>query len=105
VSTSLLDPSSPDPNISVEELGVPLKIAMIETFPETVTAHNIDRLRDMVFNGPNNSWARNVAEWNFHRSAPRGEGVSSHGDQADVVDRHLRTETSFSSTVSPVFTE
>jgi hypothetical protein len=31
--------------------------------PETVTAHNIDRLRDMVFNGPNNyPGARNVAK-------------------------------------------
>jgi DNA-directed RNA polymerase beta' subunit len=65
-----------DPNISVEELGVPLKIAMIETFRKP-SPLSIDRLRDMVFNGPNNyPGARNVAKWNF-RSTPRGEAYSA----------------------------
>jgi DNA-directed RNA polymerase II subunit RPB1 len=43
---------TPDPNISVEELGVPLKVAMNLTFPERATAYNIDRLYALVQNGP-----------------------------------------------------
>jgi len=43
---------TPDPNISVEELGVPHKVAMNLTFPERVTAFNIDRLYALVQNGP-----------------------------------------------------
>jgi DNA-directed RNA polymerase II subunit RPB1 len=43
---------TPDPNISVEELGVPLKVAMNLTFPERVTGFNIDRMYALVQNGP-----------------------------------------------------
>lgn len=40
-----------DPTIDVDELRVPLKIAMTLTFPETVTPNNIDRLQELVKNG------------------------------------------------------
>jgi len=43
---------TPDPNISVAELGVPLKVAMNLTFPERVTAYNIERMYALVQNGP-----------------------------------------------------
>jgi len=43
---------TPDPNISVGELGVPFKIAMNLTFPETVRADNLDHLYALVRNGP-----------------------------------------------------
>jgi len=32
-----------DPNLALDELGVPWGIALNLTFPETVTVHNIDR--------------------------------------------------------------
>ena len=44
---------SPDPNLQVDEVGVPLSIAMDLTFPEEVTDLNIDRLKQLVINGPN----------------------------------------------------
>ena len=34
---------SGDPNISIDELGVPWSIALNLTYPETVTAHNFER--------------------------------------------------------------
>jgi DNA-directed RNA polymerase II subunit RPB1 len=40
-----------DPNLSLDELGVPIKIAMNITFPEEVTPFNIDRLSKLVRNG------------------------------------------------------
>jgi DNA-directed RNA polymerase II subunit RPB1 len=42
---------TPDPNISLGELGVPEKIAMNLTVPERVTEHNITRLYKFVQNG------------------------------------------------------
>ena len=43
---------SPDPNLQVDELGVPLSIAMNLTFPEVVTDLNIEKLKKLVINGP-----------------------------------------------------
>ena len=43
---------TPDPNISIDELGVPIKIAMNLTFPEVVNKYNIDKLTELVRNGP-----------------------------------------------------
>jgi DNA-directed RNA polymerase II subunit RPB1 len=40
-----------DPNLSLDELGVPIKIAMNITFPEEVTPFNIDKLSKLVRNG------------------------------------------------------
>ena len=42
---------SSDPNIGLDELGVPIKIAMSLTFPEKVTPFNIDKLTKYVRNG------------------------------------------------------
>ncbi|MEM3736706.1 MAG: DNA-directed RNA polymerase subunit A' [Candidatus Bathyarchaeia archaeon] len=43
---------SPDPNLSIDEVGVPLEIAMRLTYPEVVTEWNIEELRQLVKNGP-----------------------------------------------------
>jgi DNA-directed RNA polymerase II subunit RPB1 len=42
---------SPDPNLSIEELGVPYNIAKNLTFPEVVNKFNINRLYQLVRNG------------------------------------------------------
>ena len=41
-----------DPNLSLDELGVPWAIALNLTFPEVVTPHNIEKLKKLVENGP-----------------------------------------------------
>lgn len=43
---------SPDPNISVAEVGVPLRIAVNLTYPEKVTEFNFKKLYALVQNGP-----------------------------------------------------
>ncbi|MEM4541732.1 MAG: DNA-directed RNA polymerase subunit A' [Desulfurococcaceae archaeon] len=43
---------SPDPNLSINEVGVPEEVAKILTVPERVTSWNIDFLRTLVLNGP-----------------------------------------------------
>ncbi|RLE82275.1 MAG: DNA-directed RNA polymerase subunit A' [Thermoprotei archaeon] len=45
---------SPDPNISINEVGVPIEIAKILTVPEKVTVWNIDEMKKLVENGPDN---------------------------------------------------
>uniref|UniRef100_A0A7S3A9H3 DNA-directed RNA polymerase subunit n=1 Tax=Rhodosorus marinus TaxID=101924 RepID=A0A7S3A9H3_9RHOD len=43
---------TPDPNLWLDEVGVPRSIAMNLTYPEVVTPFNIERMRELVFNGP-----------------------------------------------------
>ncbi|MHA1137817.1 MAG: DNA-directed RNA polymerase subunit A' [Candidatus Thorarchaeota archaeon] len=43
---------SPDPNISMNEVGVPEQIARILTIPQRVTDWNIKEMRDLVIRGP-----------------------------------------------------
>jgi len=42
---------TPDPNLSVAEIGVPLEIAMNLTSPERVTPYNLNKLYKLVQNG------------------------------------------------------
>ena len=42
---------SPDPNLRVDEVCIPKVVAMLMTYPEKVTLHNIDKLRQCVMNG------------------------------------------------------
>ena len=43
---------TPDPNLSLDQLGVPRSIALNLTIPETVTHFNMERLKTLVENGP-----------------------------------------------------
>ena len=43
---------SPDPNITTDEIGVPVFMAKKLTFPESVANVNYERLAQMVKNGP-----------------------------------------------------
>eukprot|EP00908_Phaeocystis_cordata_P025055 Transcript_7512.p1 GENE.Transcript_7512~~Transcript_7512.p1 ORF type:complete len:1701 (-),score=865.25 Transcript_7512:173-5275(-) len=43
---------TPDPNLAIDEVGVPRSIARNLTYPEVVTPFNIDKLTELVNNGP-----------------------------------------------------
>ena len=43
---------SPDPNLDIKEVGVPLEVAMRLSVPEKVTEWNIEEMRKLVTNGP-----------------------------------------------------
>mmetsp|Transcript_21791 Transcript_21791/g.51688 ORF Transcript_21791/g.51688 Transcript_21791/m.51688 type:complete len:1361 (+) Transcript_21791:193-4275(+) len=43
---------TPDPNLSIEQVGVPRSIAATLTYPEIVTPFNIERMQQLVSNGP-----------------------------------------------------
>jgi len=43
---------SPDPNLDINEVGVPLEIAMRLSVPEKITEWNIEEMKKLVGNGP-----------------------------------------------------
>lgn len=45
---------SPDPNLAISNVGVPTDVAKKLTIPETVSQWNLERLKGLVTNGPNN---------------------------------------------------
>ena len=45
---------SPDSNMDINDVGVPLEVAKRLTVPQRVTAWNIDMLKQLILNGPNN---------------------------------------------------
>jgi DNA-directed RNA polymerase subunit A' len=44
---------SPDPNLTISDVGVPTDVAKKLTIPETVSQWNLERLKELVMNGPN----------------------------------------------------
>ena len=58
---------TPDPNLSLDELGVPLSIAMNLTVPEYVHPNNLNFLRSLVERGP--------LEWPGAKYIIRDDGV------------------------------
>jgi DNA-directed RNA polymerase II subunit RPB1 len=82
---------TPDPNISIAEIGVPLEIAMNLTSPERVTPYNVEKLYKLVQNGAD--------VWPGAKTIVRKDGrmISLKHVRADdivlyegdVVNRHL----------------
>jgi len=56
---------TPDPNIDIDQLGVPINIAINLTYPEKVNTFNKERLKKVVENGPK-KWpgAKNIIKKN-----------------------------------------
>jgi DNA-directed RNA polymerase II subunit RPB1 len=82
---------TPDPNISIAELGVPEKIAMNLTRPEKVTPFNRDRLYRYIQNGPDkHPGAKTIRRQDGRlislKHVNTKEIVLNYGD---VVNRHL----------------
>jgi len=45
---------SPDPNLDINEVGVPMDIASRLTIPEKATSHNLEEMKRLIENGPDN---------------------------------------------------
>jgi len=53
---------SPDPNITTDQIGVPVFMARKLTFPESVSAINADKLGRLIKNGANVHPGANMVE-------------------------------------------
>eukprot|EP01133_Synstelium_polycarpum_P012623 gene12623-14818_t len=84
---------SPDPNLHVDEVGVPQLVALTMTFPERVTDHNISRLRRYVINGPDRHpganyiiYADGDKKWLKYGNRDK---FATELKVGDIVERHI----------------
>ena len=84
---------SPDPNLLVDQVGVPIHVAKTMTFPEKVNRYNIEMLKACVINGPDIHPGAN-----FIRDSLGVVKSLMYGDRSktaqflkigDVVERHM----------------
>jgi DNA-directed RNA polymerase II subunit RPB1 len=81
---------TPDPNIDINELGVPYEIAMNLTYPDIVTPYNIDICREYVKNGPDAyPGAKSVKQNGRVTSLKYGNKDDIKLNYGDVINRHL----------------
>lgn len=82
---------TPDPNISVKELGIPVKIATNLTYPEMVTSFNIGKLYKLIQNGPDNYPGAKTIQRADGRiiSLKHMNAKSLELFEGDTVNRHL----------------
>ncbi|MHA1266734.1 MAG: DNA-directed RNA polymerase subunit A' [Candidatus Helarchaeota archaeon] len=86
---------SPDPNLSINEVGVPYDIAKILTIPERVTEWNLQEMRRLVINGPDTHPGANyVIRMDGRRIDLRfvknREAVADTLEPGFTVERHLK---------------
>ncbi|GBG75764.1 hypothetical protein CBR_g21008 [Chara braunii] len=84
---------SPDPNLKVTEVAVPVLMAQTLTFPEKVSKYNIEKLRQRVINGINKHPGANFVvfpdggRW-FLKFGDRRR-IAADLKYGDIVERHI----------------
>jgi DNA-directed RNA polymerase subunit A' len=86
---------SPDPNIDINEVGVPLDVAQRLTIPERVTPWNIDELKQLIRNGPDQyPGALYIVRPDGRRVrlefVTEREGLADAIQPGFIVERHIR---------------
>lgn len=84
---------SPDPNLRIDQVGIPIYVAKILTFPERVTSFSLKRLKKAVQNGPEVYPGANFIESKdgtkrFLKYGDRRK-ISDEMKYGDIVERHL----------------
>lgn len=86
---------SPDPNLDVDELAVPLSVARVLTYPQRVFSHNIELMRRLVRNGPNVHPGAVTVYLSVERSrrslrnARDRQALAARLSVGDIVERHV----------------
>lgn len=88
---------TPDPYISLDQLGVPIEVAMNLTFRETVNRYNMEEMKKIVLNGPD-MWpgAKEVCKREDGKTYTlkygNREKIAEDLVEGDVINRHLRDD-------------
>ncbi|KAL1590620.1 hypothetical protein WHR41_00821 [Cladosporium halotolerans] len=89
---------SPDPNLSIEEVAIPMRVAVNMTYPEKVNTQNIKKLKECVLRGTKQHPGANfvIKGRDGRRLALRVasnktdlEKIASRLEFGDTVERHL----------------
>ncbi|KAK9241435.1 hypothetical protein V1525DRAFT_393139 [Lipomyces kononenkoae] len=85
---------SPDPNLKINEVAVPDRVAKILTYPETVNRYNKEKLKNRIINGPDVHPGANY----LVKANDTGKRYLKYGNrtimadqlqEGDIVERHL----------------
>lgn len=84
---------SPDPNLAVDELAIPLRVAKVLTYPQRVFAHNIELMRRLIRNGPTChpgavtvTFTKEGSRKGLHNDR---ESMAAKLSIGDIVERHV----------------
>lgn len=86
---------SPDPNLRIDELAVPLRVARVLTYPQRVFAGNLQLMRRLVRNGPHvhpgalTVYLSKERSRKSLRSARDREAIAARLSIGDIVERHV----------------
>jgi DNA-directed RNA polymerase III subunit RPC1 len=85
---------SPDPNLSIEQVAVPILVARNLTYPEKVSRYNIEKLRRLVENGPEvwpgaNYVIKKGADFKQWLRFGDRNRAAQNLQIGDIVERHL----------------
>jgi len=90
---------SPDPNLSIAQVGIPLAIANEMSVPVRVTAHNLEEVRSMVLTGPHRPTINSPCGANYairpdnrriRLTEQTSESISEQLEPGWAVDRQMR---------------
>jgi DNA-directed RNA polymerase III subunit RPC1 len=85
---------SPDPNLNIDEVAVPVLVAKNMTYPEVVNRYNIKKLRSRVRNGARvwpgaNYVTKKHGNIKHNLRFGNRENMASSLQEGDIVERHL----------------
>jgi DNA-directed RNA polymerase III subunit RPC1 len=83
---------SPDPNLRIDQVGVPARVAMTMTFPDRVSRYNIEFMRKLVSNGPQTHPGANyIRSGSITKSLMYGNRTEHAANLqiGDIVERHM----------------
>lgn len=86
---------SPDPNLSINEVGVPFEIAKILTVPERVTSWNLEQMKSLIHRGPKDHPGANYVIRSDERRidlrfVKNRDTVAETLEPGFIIERHLR---------------
>jgi DNA-directed RNA polymerase III subunit RPC1 len=84
---------SPDPNCAIDEVIIPIYVAKNLTYPERVNQYNIEKMKQLIKNGPEVHPGANYVELPdgtkiFLQYANRKK-VAEEIKIGDIIERHL----------------
>ncbi|XP_020113844.1 DNA-directed RNA polymerase III subunit 1 isoform X2 [Ananas comosus] len=84
---------SPDPNLKITEVAIPVLMALVLTYPERVSYYNIEKLRQCILNGPDKYPGANFVQKpdgsTMHLKYVNKKIVANDLKYGDIVERHL----------------
>lgn len=85
---------SPDPNLRIDEVAVPDRVAKILTYPETCTRYNRIKLQKLILNGPKvhpgaNYLLKKTEDGRRNLNYGNRERLARELHYGDIVERHL----------------